>query len=227
MHKLIIANWKLNPTTLDEAKALAEHINEISPYEVVICPPQAFLSSVKYRHVGAQDVGTEVKGAFTGQTSAAQLASLNIEYCLVGHSERRALGENDIAANEKIKKLLQYKIRPVLCIGYATSVEQDELEVIDVLGLQLKNGLNGVDPAHVIVAYEPVWAIGSGKPATPEHAEQVALYIKTKFGVNKVLYGGSINSSNSEKFLAQHNVDGLLVGGASLLAEDFNKIISN
>lgn len=225
MSKLIIANWKLNPLTLREAEQLAEKVNQVSPYEVVLCPPLAFLSQVKYLHVGAQDVSPQIKGAYTGQISASHLASLGVEYCIVGHSERRAMGERDDLINQKLHALLHYKITPILCVGYGTTVNQDELEVTDVLGSQLTADLDELDPKKVIVAYEPLWAIGSGRPATPEHAEQIALYISTKFGVKSVLYGGSVNSTNSESFLNQHHIGGLLVGGASLLPDDFNKII--
>ncbi len=225
MSKLIIANWKLNPLTEREAVSLAERIKQVSPYEVVICPPLAFLNSVKYLHLGAQDVSPQIKGAYTGQISASHLSSLGVEYCIVGHSERRAMGERDDLINQKLQALIHYKITPILCVGYGTTVSQDELEVTDVLGSQLTQDLDGLDPKKVIVAYEPVWAIGSGRPATPEHAEQIALYVETKFGIKKVLYGGSVNSTNSENFLSQHHVSGLLVGGASLLPDDFNKII--
>jgi len=226
MNKLIVANWKLNPMTAREATDLSRKINTVSKYEVVICPPTVFLEVVEVMHKGAQDVSAQIKGPYTGQISAAQLASLGVKYCIVGHSERRSLGERDDVINQKVKALLNYKITPILCIGWGTTVQQDELEVTDILGSQLRQGLDEVDPKQVIIAYEPIWAIGSGKPATPEHAEQIALYIHTKFGVKKVLYGGSVNSTNSEKFLSQHHVDGLLVGGASLLPDDFNKIIS-
>ncbi len=225
MGKLIVANWKLNPLTEREAISLSERIKQVSPYEVVLCPPLAFLNSVKYLHLGAQDVSPQIKGPYTGQVSASHLASLDVKYCIVGHSERRAMGERDDLINQKLQALVHYKITPILCVGYGTTVSQDELEVTDVLGSQLNQDLDGIDPKKIIVAYEPVWAIGSGRAATPEHAEQIALYIQTKFGVKKVLYGGSVNSTNSEAFLSQHHIDGLLVGGASLLPDDFNKII--
>lgn len=227
MNKIIIANWKLNPLTAHEAINLASKIDVVSKYEVVICPPTPFIAVVDYMHKGAQDVSAQIKGPYTGQISAAQLASLDVRYCIVGHSERRALGEKDEVINQKIHSLLDYKITPVLCVGYGTTVLQDELEVTDVLGGQLTSDLEGVDPSKVIVAYEPVWAIGSGRPATPEHAEQISLYISTKFKVKSALYGGSVNSTNSGEFLKQHHVGGLLVGGASLLPEDFNEIIAS
>jgi triosephosphate isomerase len=232
MNKLIVANWKLNPMTAREAADLARKINQVSKHEVVICPPIAFLEVVEVMHKGAQDVSFQIKGAYTGQISAAQLESLNVKYCIVGHSERRSFGDTDELINLKIKALLDYKIVPILCIGYGTTVDQDELEVTDVLASQLRQDLDEIDPKKVIVAYEPVWAISNGNPystkkvATPEHAEQIALYIHTKFGVKSVLYGGSVNSTNSESYLSQHHIDGLLVGGASLLPDDFNKIIS-
>lgn len=227
MHKLIVANWKLNPLTAREATDLSRKIDVVSKYEVVLCPPTPFLAVVEYTNKGSQDVSPQIKGPFTGQISAANLASLNVAYCIVGHSERRAMGEADHEINAKIKALLDNIITPILCVGYGTTVDQDELEVTDVLASQLRDDLDEVDPKKVVVAYEPVWAIGSGRPATPDHAEQIALYINTKFGVKSVLYGGSVNSTNCENFLGQHNVGGLLVGGASLLADDFNKIIQS
>ncbi len=227
MSKIIIANWKLNPMTAREATDLARKIDVVSKYEVVLCPPTPFLGVIEYMHKGAQDVSSQIKGPYTGQISSANLASLGVTYCIVGHSERRALGETDTQINEKIHALLDYKITPILCVGYGTAVNQDELEVTDVLASQLRQDLDEVDVKKVIVAYEPVWAIGSGRPATPDHAEQIALYISTKFGVRSVIYGGSVNSTNSANFLSQHNVGGLLVGGASLLADDFNKIIQS
>jgi triosephosphate isomerase len=229
--KLIIANWKLNPLTLKEAQALALKIDRKSKHAAVICPPIAFLGQIDYPRVGAQDSFWQNKGAFTGQVSPAQLKDLGVKYCIVGHSERRAVGETDEQINAKVNALLEHKITPVLCVGFETTVEQDDLEVVDVLKGQLKKGLAGVNSEKVIVAYEPVWAISSGNPyatkkiATPDHAEKIALFIK-KYKVAKVLYGGSANVMNAKEFLEQRNVDGLLVGGASLLAEDFNKIIN-
>ncbi len=226
MSKLIVGNWKLNPLTAKEAVDLASKIQVVSAHTVVLCPPTPFISLVKYPRIGAQDCSPQIKGAYTGQTSPAELASLGVQYCIVGHSERRTLGETDTEIHEKINALLQYKITPILCVGYGTTVELDELEVMDVLKGQLRDSIGESDPKKIAVAYEPVWAIGSKHPATADHAEQVGLYIKTKFGVRQVLYGGSVNSTNAESFLKQQHIDGLLIGGASLLAEDFNKIIS-
>lgn len=227
MKKLIVGNWKLNPMTVSEAVALASKIDIASGgNEVVICPPLPFLESIEYPHVGAQDCSPHIKGAYTGEVSPAQLQSMGIKYCIVGHSERRTMGEDDALVNAKVKALLDYKITPIVCVGFGTTVQEDALEVADVVGEQLAADLDGVDPKKVVVAYEPVWAIGSHNAATPDHAEQIALYIVTKHGVPRVLYGGSVNSTNATEFLHQPHISGLLIGGASLLAEDFNKIIS-
>jgi triosephosphate isomerase (TIM) len=230
MKKLIIGNWKLNPMSLTEAQDLAHKIERPGPH-VVICPPVPFLQDIDYPNLGAQDCFWKMKGAFTGEVSPPQLASLGVKYCLVGHSERRTLGETDEMVNAKAVALLEYKITPIVCVGYGTTVEEDDLEVTDVIKQQLDASLATIDPSKVIVAYEPVWAISTGDPyktkkiPTPEHAEKISLFIQTKYGVTTVLYGGSANSSNAEGFLKQPHIGGLLVGGASLLPDDFNKII--
>jgi triosephosphate isomerase (TIM) len=227
MRKLIVGNWKLNPMTVDEAVALASKIEVFSGgNEVVICPPLPFLESVEYPHVGAQDCSPHIKGAYTGDVSPAQLASMGIKYCIVGHSERRAMGESDELVNAKAKALLDYKITPIICVGFGTTVKEDTLEVAEVVGVQTVAAIEGLDPKRVVIAYEPVWAIGTKTAATPDHAEQIALYITTKHGVPRVLYGGSVNSTNAAGFLHQPHVGGLLIGGASLLPDDFNKIIT-
>jgi triosephosphate isomerase (TIM) len=226
MSKLIIANWKLNPLTLAEAQALAGKLERTSKHTAVVCPPTAFLAALDYPNLGAQDCFWMAKGAYTGQVSPAQLRSLGVRYCLVGHSERRELGQTDEEIQAVVRALLEYKITPVLCIGHGTTVNEDELAVVDVLRHQLDQGLGDVDPKKVVVAYEPVWAIGRGAPASPEHAEKIAIFVKTKYNVPRVLYGGSTNGTNAGPFLAQAHIDGLLVGGASLLAHDFNTIIN-
>lgn len=226
MKPLIIANWKLNPLTLLEARELADKIQKPVSSEVVLCPPTLFLSRIDYPGVGAQDCFTHVKGPYTGQVSPASLYHLGVRYCLVGHSELRQLGQTDELVAEKIKVLIANHITPVLCVGFGTTIIEDEFEVIDVISGQLQVALKDIDPKQVVVAYEPVWAIGTGKPATPEHAEKIALFIQTKFGIKRVLYGGSVNAKNSKEFLEQHHIDGLLVGSSSLIPDEFNKIIN-
>jgi triosephosphate isomerase (TIM) len=225
--KLIVGNWKLNPMTVGEAVALASKIEVYSGgNEVVICPPLPFLESIEYPHIGAQDCSPHIKGAYTGEVSPAQLQSMGVKYCIVGHSERRAMGESDELINAKVKALLDYKITPIVCVGFGTTVQEDALEVADVIGEQIELALDEVDPKKVVVAYEPVWAIGTKNAATPDHAEQIALYITTKHNVTRVLYGGSVNSTNAAGFLHQPHIGGLLIGGASLLPDDFNKIMT-
>ncbi len=226
MKKLIIANWKLNPTTLKEAQKLATAINRTKKNTVVLCPPTIYLSQVQYPLVGSQDCFWEEKGAFTGQVSPLQLKSLKIKYSIIGHSEMRGIGESDEMVNAKAKAALSHGITPVICVGFGTTVEQDDLEVTDVLKQQLDMDLKNVNASKVVVAYEPVWAIGTGKVASPEHAETVGIFIKNRYGVKKVLYGGSVNPTNAKGFLDQRNVDGLLVGGASLIPSYFNEIIN-
>jgi triosephosphate isomerase len=230
--KLIVGNWKLNPMTVNEAVALASKLDVSTTNDVVICPPILFLESVEYPHVGAQDCSMYIKGAYTGEISPAQLASMGVKYCIVGHSERRAMGETNEIVNAKVQALLDFKITPIICVGFGTTVKEDTLEVADVVGAQVAAALEDVDPRKVVVAYEPVWAISHGDPyatkhlATPDHAEQIALYISTKHAVPRVLYGGSVNAKNAHEYLSESHVSGLLIGGASLLPEDFNKIMA-
>lgn len=232
MKKLVIANWKLNPITLKEAKKLIGAMAVKSKHKVVICPPTIYLPQLSYKNLGAQDCFWEEKGHFTGQTSPLHLKELKIKYCIVGHSERREVGESDYQINAKIKALLAQKITPILCIGFGTTAEEDDMEVVDVLKTQLETDLAGVNAHQVIVAYEPVWAISSGDPyltkkhPTPEHAEKISLFIKTRFGIKTVLYGGSVTSFNAKGYLDQQHVDGLLIGGESLIPSHFNQIIN-
>lgn len=225
MKKLIIANWKLNPTTLKEAQKLAAAISRTKKNTVVLCPPTIYVSNIQYPNLGSQDCFWEEKGAFTGQVSPLQLKSLKIKYSIIGHSEKRATGETDEMINAKTKAALANAITPVVCVGFGTKVEQDDLEVTDVIKQQLDTDLKGIEVSKVVVAYELVWAIGTGKVASPEHAETIGLFIKNRYGVKKVLYGGSVSPTNAKGFLEQRNVDGLLVGGASLIPSYFNEII--
>lgn len=200
--------------------------------KVVLCPPTIYLSQINYPSLGAQDCFWADKGTYTGQVSPAQLQDLGVKYCLVGHSERREFGgDSDEIVNAKVKACLAHKITPVLCVGFGTTVEQDDLEVADVLRAQLEIDLKDVDASKVVVAYEPVWAISKGNPyvtraADAEHAEKMAIFIKTRFKAGKVIYGASVNINNAKGFLQQPNIDGLLPGGVSLIAKDFNAIIN-
>ncbi len=226
MKKTIIANWKLNPVSLKAAQKLAASVPFKAKNKVVLCPPAIYLSSIDYPNVGAQDCFWQNQGPFTGQTSPLMLKDMKIKYCIVGHSEKRAVGDTDEMINAKVKACLAQKITPVLCVGFGTTVEQDDLEAVDLLKSQLSLALAGVEAKKVIVAYEPVWAIGTGRNASPEHAEQIAIFIQNKYGAGKVLYGGSVTAFNAKSYLQQPNIGGLLVGGASLKAGEFNQIIN-
>lgn len=224
--KLIVANWKLNPKTLKEAQKLAVSFNRVkTKHKIVLCPPFVYIPVVKSKYdIGSQDLFWEESGAHTGQISGSMLKQFKVKYAIVGHSERREVGESDQEVNLKLKAAIANKITPILCVGYGLQASMDDEEVMLHLQTQLELDLQGVDTSKIVVAYEPVWAIGSGKAATSEHAEKVAMFIRMKFKVKKVLYGGSTNSANSKEFLSRQ-IDGLLVGGSSLKADEFSKMI--
>lgn len=227
--KLIIANWKLNPSTLKEAQELASSVPKKSKNKVVLCPPTIFLSQIKYPFLGAQDCFWEEKGPYTGQTSVLQLRSLSVKYCLIGHSENRALGETDKQINAKIRVLIRHKIEPVLCVGFGTK-KNDSLSVIKkILLSQIKKAMGGIGKSRLVIAYEPVWAIsrglGTGRPADPAHAAEIAGFIRSKIANAAVLYGGSLDAKNARGFAARKIIAGGLVGGASLRPAEFLKIV--
>ncbi len=231
--KTIIGNWKLNPKTLKEAQKLVLGLAKIKPvHKVVICPPAIFLPLIKSKFdLGSQDIFWQETGTFTGQISGSMLKQFKVKYAIIGHSERRNLGESDHEINLKVKAALTNKITPIICIGYGLTAEMQDEEILSHLQEQLNIDLAGVDPKKVIVAYEPVWAISSGDPSktkkipTSEHAERVAMFIRIKFKVAKVLYGGSANATNCADFLSKQ-IDGLLVGGASINLKEFTKMIT-
>lgn len=247
MRKPIIAgNWKMNKT-IDEALSLVKTLKETLPptkYTAIIAPPYTainktaeFLKGSPIK-ISAQDLFWEDSGAFTGAISAAMIKDAGATYVIIGHSERRQFFyETDDTVNKKIKTALKHDLTPIFCIG-ETLVEREAGKMNDVIATQLDGGLLNLtqnDIVKIVIAYEPVWAIGTGKTATPEQAEEVHGLIRKilakKFGeaANEVsiLYGGSVKPSNSKELLAKPNIDGALVGGASLKAEDFIGIIKN
>ena len=207
--------------------------------DIVVCPPFTSLLSVSMElkksgiHLGAQNMHFMDKGAYTGEISASMLKELGCEYVIIGHSERRScFGENDGLINKKILSAIQNKLIPILCVGERLEQRNGNLQNMAVEG-QLINGLKGVNKTNFAVAYEPVWAIGTGKNATPEQAEGMHCFIREilnkKYGNAKIkiLYGGSATPENAKGLLQQRNIDGLLVGGASLSAKLFLKIIKS
>lgn len=246
---IIIANWKMNPVILKEAREIfgsvckkAKNINA----EIVFCPPFVYFSiffaqfpnNVK---IGAQNCFIEQKGAFTGEVSAIQLFDLGCKYVIAGHSERRRYFlETDETVNKKIKIILENKMIPVLCVG-ETQEQRDAGQVQEVLKRQIKEGLDGVSSSKILkesllIAYEPVWAIGTGRPCDVEEGQKMRLLIKKVLAniYNQnisnhigILYGGSVNASNSVGYIKEAEFSGLLVGGASLDPKEFSQIINN
>jgi len=250
MKKIIIANWKMNPTSIKEAKKLfnsvCQKVQNIKQTEIVFCPPSIYFSIFSSKipgniKIGAQNVFWEIKGAFTGEISPFQLNSLNCNYVIIGHSERRKyFGETDQTVNQKIRAILEAKIIPILCVG-ETKVQRDAGEVQTVLKRELQEGLKNVPAGKIqknglLVAYEPIWAIGTGRPCDAEEAQKMKLLIK-KILSNiynqkiansvRILYGGSVNSKNTTAYIKEAEFDGLLVGGASLDFQEFSQIIKN
>ena len=249
MRKNIVAgNWKMNKT-FDEADELISNIMDLLEEKelgentlMILCPPFPYLemctdySNQSYFEVGAQNVNDNEKGAYTGEVSAPMLKSMEVQYCIVGHSERRACyGETDAIVARKVDQLLKNEIRPIVCCGEVLE-EREAGKQFDVVKRQITDGLFHLTAeqfANIVIAYEPVWAIGTGKTATPEQAQEIHAYIRgliaEKYGKEvadetSILYGGSCKPSNAKELFANPDVDGGLIGGAALQAEDFMNI---
>ncbi len=244
--KLIAGNWKMNLNE-SEAVALAEAVaagaSAAGHVEVAVCPPNVYLKAVSKIvgktsvGLGAQNMYHEAKGAFTGETSAAMLLDVGCEYVILGHSERRhILGETDAVINLKVKAALAAGLKPILCVG--ETLEQREAgKTAEVNRTQIEGslaGITGEQMQHVVIAYEPVWAIGTGKTASPQQAEEVHLDLRNLLtirynaevaGAVRIQYGGSVKPDNAAELLGQKNIDGALVGGAALKASDFLGIV--
>lgn len=235
--KLIIANWKMNPVSEKEAVKLAR-AEDFS--NVVIAPPFPFLSvvgqTIEKAALGSQDIFWEKKGAFTGEVSAGQLKSVGVKYIIIGHSERRMLGETDVTINKKAEAALKEDLRAILCVGEPWSVRkrgiaaakkfvknQLQKDLISIKKYKLKT-------KNLIIAYEPVWAIGAGRADKPAEVVEMAKFIKAvlnfKFTIqnSKILYGGSVIAKNVKAFLNRTEIDGALIGGASLRPKEFRTI---
>ena len=244
---VIAGNWKMNMTA-SEIKPFMEQLKpqlpKSRPCDVVLCTPAVMLPAMiragKDAKVaaGGQDVSKYEKGAYTGEVSAAQLADIGAKYCIVGHSERRQYhGEDDMLVNAKARALLEKGIAPIICVG--ESLEQREADLtMEYVAYQVKAALQGIDATQLrrcIIAYEPIWAIGTGKTATAEQAQEVCegirAVIRKIYGARparavSILYGGSMNAKNAAELLAQPDIDGGLIGGASLKPADFAAIVA-
>jgi triosephosphate isomerase (TIM) len=244
--QLIAGNWKLH-NGLEPSLALAREVHERTrdaSAEVVVAPVFTALASVRDAlrgsHVGlsAQDVYFQDKGAFTGQVSAPLLKDVGCTYCIVGHSERRQFfGESDDGVRKKVRSLVAQGIAPIVCVGELLEQREQGATVGVVLGQVLAGiaGLSTSELAKLVIAYEPVWAIGTGKTATPQDAQTVHAAIRGQLAHTygdafaaqvRILYGGSVKADNAADLLGQADVDGALVGGASLVADQFVAIVA-
>ncbi len=239
--RMIAGNWKMN-TTLSEAKNLAQSLTTISSLqtEVVIFPPFISLETVRTSiqnsqiKLGAQTLHHEEKGAYTGEISGPMLKSVGCEYVLIGHSERRQyFNEDNALLNKKIRAAISHQIIPILCVGESLA-ERENNTTLDVIKTQLLETLTDIPYTNMIIAYEPVWAIGTGKVATPEQAQEVHAFIRGTLSEHydqisaekiRILYGGSVTPQNSPSLFEKPDIDGALVGGASLSTESFINII--
>jgi triosephosphate isomerase (TIM) len=249
--KLIAGNWKMN-LTAPEARAMIAALRQdvdkdsaalARDRDILVAPPAVLIPAVSQAlagssiALGAQNMHYEDKGAFTGEVSAPMLQAFGVTHVILGHSERRHIfGEGDELINKKMLSALRHRMVPILCVG-ETQHEHDQGDALEVVLRQLDGGLTGIDSAQVsrvIIAYEPVWAIGTGRNATPEQAENMHGAIRESLrdrvghesaDAMRILYGGSVNAENVDSLLAKSNIDGALVGGASLKADSFARII--
>ena len=247
---LIAGNWKMNKTHLDAIHFLGQLGHELDRHdhrsvEVALCPPFTALRSVQTniedRHqrfkLGAQDMHWEAEGAFTGEVSPTMLKALNVDYVILGHSERREhFGETDERVNKKVKSAFANGLLPIMCCG-ETDDEHEAGETEVKVERQVREGLAGIKPedaSSLVIAYEPIWAIGTGKTATPDDAQRVCGLIRSVLGdlydgsvadEVRIQYGGSVKSGNTAALTSQRDIDGALVGGASLDAAEFAAIV--
>ena len=245
--KIVAGNWKMNGNSsfvgsyLDTLKAALAEADLLVGMKVVLAPPSTLLSGMKSALSGSiielagQNVSSYQEGAYTGELSAAMLTDVGCAWCLVGHSERRALfGESNQDTVEKVKRLLEQRIRPIFCVG-ETLAQRQSGAAEAVVAEQLDAVFEALDEAQLsqlVVAYEPVWAIGTGHTATPGQAQEMHKAIRSKVARKSatlaenltILYGGSVNAGNAQELFAQPDIDGGLVGGASLKAKEFSQI---
>jgi triosephosphate isomerase len=245
--KILAANWKMNFTHVEAESYLHTflgEIGEVDDVEIVVIPPFTSIpvlvqisEKAPFIRIGAQNMHWERSGAYTGEISPTMLRALFVKYVVIGHSERRSLfGETDETVNRKVHSALEAGLRPIVCVG-ETAAHRDNAEVETVLKKQLELGLKDLsakDAAEIVIAYEPVWAIGTGRTATPAQAEEAHHFIRSVLGrifspaVSeriRIQYGGSVKPENTQELMRQSDIDGALIGGASLEPHSFAKII--
>jgi triosephosphate isomerase len=246
--KIVAANWKMNMMQAESARfveSLLLEIGDVADVEVVIVPPFTAIAKVMEAlgnaqniKVGAQNMHWERSGAFTGEISAALLRDLFVHYVVLGHSERRRLfGETDEIVNRKVRAAHEANLRPIVCLG-ETLKQRDRGNVDKILSIQLRGSLAGLGPKELqetVIAYEPVWAIGTGRNATPEQAQEAHAFIRrtlrdmaddTTAERVRIQYGGSVKPENARELMRQPDIDGALVGGASLDPRSFAQIVN-
>ncbi|MBV8275227.1 MAG: triose-phosphate isomerase [Verrucomicrobia bacterium] len=245
--KILAANWKMNLTHVEAESYVQTFLNEVgevTDVEIVIIPSFTSIptlaqasNNAPFIRLGAQNLHWQKNGAFTGEISATMLRALFVKYVIIGHSERRALfGETDETVQKKVHTALEAGLRPIMCVG-ETLAEREAGAVQKVLRRQVEEGLKGVSADHlseIVLAYEPVWAIGTGRTATPAQAEEVHAFLRsiireifdqTAADRTRIQYGGSVKPENTEELMREPNIDGALVGGASLDAHSFARIV--
>jgi triosephosphate isomerase len=242
---LIAGNWKMNKTASEAVDLVDQIILEVgkeTDVSLVVCPPFTALDAVSKKiggtnlQLGGQNMHYESSGAYTGEISASMLRDQFVSHVILGHSERRMyFGEDDTLINRKVQAAIANNLKPILCVG-ETLEERESGKTLEVVARQVRGGLRDIKKAQsdmVIIAYEPVWAIGTGKTATPEMAQEVhkairgllaELFGKTAAAKIRILYGGSMKPENAEELLKQEDIDGGLIGGASLEAKSFAKL---
>jgi len=250
-NKIVAGNWKMNKTfeeadtLIDNLIAQTEKFGELRKTSIIICPPYLYLEVARdktietFVNVGAQNLSEYSNGAYTGEVSASMLESMGIEYCIIGHSERKKyFAESDEQLYKKVLEALKNNISPIFCCGELLE-ERESGNHFEVVRSQLKNTilkLDKIDFSNVIIAYEPVWAIGTGKTASPAQAQEMHEFIRNLISENydvelatssQILYGGSCNSKNAAELFSMADVDGGLIGGASLDAVEFINIINS
>ncbi len=248
--KLIAGNWKMNTNHLEGIQMVQKlsyrlEREDYDRVEVLVCPPFTSLRSIQtvigadkmMIGLGAQNVDWHESGAYTGEISASMLAKLDVSYVIVGHSERRQyFGETDETVNLRAKAVIAAGMTPIVCVG-ETETEYDDGKTMDVVLSQVSGGLAGIDPdtvAGLVMAYEPVWAIGTGKACSPDRANEVCEAIRIRIGEEfgsaaaesvRIQYGGSVNPGNVKELMAKRHIDGALVGGASLDPDKFAAVV--
>lgn len=242
---IIAGNWKMNKT-IKEALELVKEIKKAKlneNTEAVLCVPYTLLKSVGEEikdtkiKLGAQNMHWEENGAFTGEVSPIMLNELEVEYCIIGHSERRQyFGETDETVNKKVKSALAHGIKPIICVG-ETLTQREAEKAEEVVKNQVVRGFEGIsveDINKIVIAYEPIWAIGTGKTASSDDANAMCAFIRETIGelygkekdTIRIQYGGSVKPSNVKELMDKSDIDGALVGGASLKSDDFVKLIN-